>query len=605
MSFVGELEHLPIVDVIQLLNSTRKSGTLCIKSKKGESQLVFIDGFIVSANHVNTSVRIGQILLEMKAITREDLESALAEQFNAGTSKAPLIASLIEKGKIAKEVAYRGLETLIEMTIVEVLTWKSGTFELDVDKILISDEYRYFPEKLKQDIMLNPQSILMDALRIYDEKMRDGTLTDETFATEDFVDAGFDADWEAHEDSPAIAATEAITADLLGLDDLESLEKRIPDVFSGVRELPDPAAAHRKSLRSAMSAIPDEQQGLLLDFLTSLGKEVRTTPPGAPTLSIILYSNDDLIKHTVTTLFKHDGHVVFTTDDADTLDKMIDKALSRDLVPVLLFEPPAKTDGSFSRQQIITLLQEKRPAYPYLPIVQMTGEEDAGFSLQALLQGATLIIPWPGRNRDKIGIAEEIIQFLHSLKRCLDQPFTTPDRSFAVPARTDLNLLRECIFELDNLSDAQDVSLVILKFAVTIFERALTFVVGKADLIAEKSIGIRGDKSEGASAPLMFRVPLSEHSLLRKTVETGQLYIGDPTDDNLSRLIYQEIPPPGSPTITLVPIKSMGRVIALVYGDFGAKPGATVETDQLQILAHHAGLVLENTFYRKKFAPSG
>jgi len=39
MSFVGDLEHLPIVDVIQLLHATRKSGTLCMKSLKGRASL--------------------------------------------------------------------------------------------------------------------------------------------------------------------------------------------------------------------------------------------------------------------------------------------------------------------------------------------------------------------------------------------------------------------------------------------------------------------------------------------------------------------------------------------------------------------------------------
>ena len=41
MSFTGDLEHLPIVDVIQLLHATRKSGILRIGCRKGESQLVF------------------------------------------------------------------------------------------------------------------------------------------------------------------------------------------------------------------------------------------------------------------------------------------------------------------------------------------------------------------------------------------------------------------------------------------------------------------------------------------------------------------------------------------------------------------------------------
>ena len=58
MSFNGDLAHLPIVDVIQLMNATRKSGILGVKGRKGQSQLVFKDGYIVSANHLNNSVRI-------------------------------------------------------------------------------------------------------------------------------------------------------------------------------------------------------------------------------------------------------------------------------------------------------------------------------------------------------------------------------------------------------------------------------------------------------------------------------------------------------------------------------------------------------------------
>src|SRR6185369_7636138 len=135
MSFSGDLEHLPIVDVIQLLHSTRKTGTLCLKGHKGESQLVFNDGYFVSANHVNNSVRIGKILVDMKAITQDELDQALLEQHNAGPSRKPLIATLIEGEKIDKDSAYKGLESLIELTIVEILTWTSGTFSLDVNKI--------------------------------------------------------------------------------------------------------------------------------------------------------------------------------------------------------------------------------------------------------------------------------------------------------------------------------------------------------------------------------------------------------------------------------------------------------------------------------------
>ena len=176
MAFTGDLEHLPIVDVIQLLHSTRKSGILRVKSRKGESQLVFKDGYMVSANHLNNTVRIGTVLTDLKIITPELLNQALQEQKIAGDERKPLVITLIEKGLVKEADAYKGLEQLIEMTIVEMLTWKKGTFTLDVLPPKVADEYRYYPEKMKDEINLDTQSILMDSLRIFDEKIRDGEL---------------------------------------------------------------------------------------------------------------------------------------------------------------------------------------------------------------------------------------------------------------------------------------------------------------------------------------------------------------------------------------------------------------------------------------------
>ena len=251
MSFTGDLEHLPIVDVVQLIYSTKKSGTLTIQSQKGQSQLVFSDGYFVSANHLNNSVRIGQILIENGVLTDECLEKALQEQKLAGEARKPLVATLIEQGVIKPEDAYKGLETLIEMTIVEVLTWSSGTFSLDVSKNELCDEYRYFPETLQQEILMNAQGILMDALRIYDEKMRDGTLENIFFSTEEPVEEqGVTGD-----DGNLI-----VTADLLGLDVLDTLEKKIPAVFTGLRD-DDRSKEHRRVITEASGPSAAEGAG--------------------------------------------------------------------------------------------------------------------------------------------------------------------------------------------------------------------------------------------------------------------------------------------------------------------------------------------------------
>ena len=83
MAFTGELEQLHIVDIIQLLNTTRKSGALFVKGSNGESRIIFSNGYIVGANHLNR-VRIGTVLVKLNAITIEDLKQALEVQKRQG-----------------------------------------------------------------------------------------------------------------------------------------------------------------------------------------------------------------------------------------------------------------------------------------------------------------------------------------------------------------------------------------------------------------------------------------------------------------------------------------------------------------------------------------
>ena len=221
MSFTGDLEHLPIVDVIQLLHATRKSGILRVNSRKGESDLVFKDGYIVSASHLNNSVRIGTILIERNIITPEILDQTLLEQKNAGAERRPLVIALLDKGLVKEEDAYQGLEHLIEMTIVEILTWKRGTFTMDVLPDAIGDEYRYYPGKINREINVDTQGVLMDALVIFDEKMRDGKLREEEIPEDDGTVTGTVPD----EEGPALAADD-LGMMWPGLESLEREEKK-------------------------------------------------------------------------------------------------------------------------------------------------------------------------------------------------------------------------------------------------------------------------------------------------------------------------------------------------------------------------------------------
>jgi hypothetical protein len=578
MSFNGDLEHFPLVDVIQMLHMTSKTGVLYLKSTKGESQLVFHDGFFVSANHLNNSVRIGKILVDMNAITPEALNKALSEQKEAGNNRKPLVATLIEQGMIDKDTAFRGLETLIEMTIVEVLAWQNGTFSLDVSKENVSDEYRYFPEKLHQKILLNAQAILMDSLRIYDEKMRDGTLS-EIFFTDESMD-----------NTPADnlhSGPGTITADLLGLDALDTITRKIPDVFIGLKDH-DPLDEHRQAVSRLLPELTVDRQEQLVTYLAALSRP--TEPLSAPPVTaIILLSENELLCHALTAVCKHENLYIFATDEESGLEVVIEQSLGRDLLPVLFVDISHDGDGA----HLLSLVRRKVADYPDISVLLASCSHTwRSISMDALGSGVRSIIPRPCRRCNEDQFVPQMITFLSGIGTFMKTIMPAPDPETGHQFILALN-------QLKSLAEPPEIALVLLQFTALQFERAITLVVAKSEVIAEKSIGVTTAKSSGPTAPLMFRVPLERHSVLQEVVEKGRLYYGQRLDATLTNILYKEIGAPRSPKVVIIPLISRGKVIAVTYADFGAKPVSPPQINLLEALAQHAGSQLDNALYRK------
>jgi hypothetical protein len=410
MSFTGDLEHLPIVDVIQLLHATKKSGTLSVRGRKGESQLVFDGGYIISANHLDDSLRIGKILVETRAITPVHLQQALQDQKTAGVSRKPLIAMLIERGQVRKEDAFKALETLIELTIVEILTWVTGTFSLDVDNLAVSDEYRYFPENLHQEILLNTQSVLMDALRIYDEKKRDGELGEEdaaaTPAAVEAASGGAEESWE-------------LSAEDLGLGDFERLERKIPGVFSSLADI-DPVESQRQKLRAFAPELSAAELEELLAFLLKFsGRAVADAADSPEARVLILFSADELFTHAVTTVCKHDGLPVFATNDKQDLDHIIDQSLAKEIAPILVLDSPADSAEAGGAAATAELRRQKKEKFPQLAIIQLASPLAYEFTLRAFADGVRAVLPRPQRTARAQTFVADTILFLEAFCRYL------------------------------------------------------------------------------------------------------------------------------------------------------------------------------------------
>jgi hypothetical protein len=579
MSFEGDLDHLPIVDVIQLLHATGKSGTLTLRSTKGESQLVFHGGYIVSANHVNNSVRIGQILLDMGAISKEELERALHEQQMAGHLRKPIIQTMIEAGRIRTEDAYQGLEVLIEMTIVEVLTWDKGTFSLDVNRIHVSDEYRYFPEHLKEEIQVDTRNVLMDALRIYDERKRDGTLSSE---------AMFGKPAE-----PAPAGDAEISVEDLGLDELDQIERKIHRPFAGL-ETAEPETPLSRLQRELAGLSPQERQRLV-DYL----EEARKGAAATDGIAVILLTSDKLVREWVGAV--SGPRFLCATDDPASIDAIVDQTVGKGRKPVLVIDA-GEPSGRHGENESLQLLQQKRHQYPELPLFLLTSPGDFSLTNQALQAGIRWVIPRSSRElrpdtlaTDTIDCSKSFQESLHALQDA--QPGQAPAQ---VPVQADLSATKQQFLSLSEQREPSDITFALLQGVAAAMQRGVTLVLVRSELIAERTVGV---SAPGETSSLKLRIPVSSESIL-STVLTGETYWGEPNGE-LKESLFTVMAPPATAKVLLLPVKSFGRVIAIIYGDFGSRHEAVLHPEQLELLALHAGLAIDNALYRKRCAQKG
>jgi len=595
MAFTGDLEHLPIVDIIQLVHTTRKSGIFSVNGSKGESKIVFSSGYIVSANHINDRVRIGTVLVKTGAISIDDLKQALDVTNDAAKNRRPLMITLMQMGKLKREDALRGLKKLVEITIVELMSWTKGTFTFDTDTIVVSSEEGASSDDTEQDVVVDAQMVLMDAIRIFDERERDRSNGKEVPSLEALY-----ADVLPEENaSKTKDERSTITADDLGLADIDRLEKKIPRPVSDM-EIFDPVEIHRQKIKEILAGFSFEEQEAFVSFLRR-SADRKAAPDAAlqqAGKAVVLFSGDKLIRHSVMTLCKEEGIPVFATDDEMDLERIVSQCLSSMRIPVVVFDSPGKSEDAFPEEKIINLRNRLRGKYSAVPLLQLASPQESNFILQSYSEGVRAVLPKPLKEIRRETYVQDTIKFLGTFKAYIKsfqyQPDTT-DR-YVKELKDNIKSLREII----NPSDA---ALVILAAVAEMFERVITFFVRPSELIGERAIGVSSEKSMGPTPADRLKISLSKPSVFRDVLEKGLVHYGESSDEAVKEL-YKEIGKPLSPAVVLLPVICDRKVVAVVYGDFGKKEASPVQLDILEILAQQVGIVLEYSLFRRQMTKS-
>ena len=266
---------------------------------------------------------------------------------------------------------------------------------------------------MEQEVSLDGQMILMDALRVFDERERDRQSGKNVPSYEDLF-----TDVISSEGVPEPAAKgPLLTADDLGLADLDHLERKMPQ-FSPADELFDPVEMHRQKIRETLLDFSVDEQEAIVAFLEK--SAAVTNPYDRPPMqesrsrALILFSEDEFIKHSVLTICKNEGILSFASQGEEELDNIVGQCLAIKALPLLVFDAPEASDGILNEEKIAALRRQIKGKHPLVATVQMVSSSDYRGAMKAYHDGVRAVFTRPSAKTGRATFIEDAILFLQT-----------------------------------------------------------------------------------------------------------------------------------------------------------------------------------------------
>jgi hypothetical protein len=163
MFLKGSLATMSVSEVLQWIETNRKSGTLQIEMKSFRKMLYFRDGFIFFASSNREGERLGQFLIYKGVLNERKLSECLQNAKQAGDLRK-LSEIVVEMGFLTQEQLLGFLSELIQEIVYDCFLYESGDFEFSDGAL---------PEEVLTGFGLSPQEVAMEGLRRLDEYLRD------------------------------------------------------------------------------------------------------------------------------------------------------------------------------------------------------------------------------------------------------------------------------------------------------------------------------------------------------------------------------------------------------------------------------------------------
>ncbi len=337
-------------------------------------------------------------------------------------------------------------------------------------------------------------------------------------------------------------------------------------------------------------------------------RPVRVSPPRSR-LTVVLCADESTFRHLLRKRLLNLFEDVLVASRLEEYAEAVERLLAKKRPFVALVDLLLPTRSGEGYLGGLEVLEETSRRFPQVKVFLMTDLSDEGILGVAKAHGVAAILEKPGLARLKVHefehslddfskrfcaeverlippVEEEVITFLHDLGA------ESPAQGDRI--RDQLSLLKGLMGELASPKESSEISLLVLRLAAEYFDRAILFLARRDAYIGLGGFGETGDPELMIQKVRRLKVPVGAGAFFEEAVPSRST-VQKPVEA-LSPVDRDFIAAIGAlePTeVAAIPMVSRGRVIALLYGDNARTLEALPDLTGMEIFMAQAGLAME------------
>jgi CheY-like chemotaxis protein len=636
MGLVGSLEDLGLGDILQIVSLSRKSGVLNLSWGEVKGKIIFRDGQVVAAVSSANRKTLGAILAEHGVIPESRVPAA-DQAINSAPDAARVKQVLSKDLAVPEAEVENAIRDRIEAMVYHFFTWPEGIFSFELQDIS-ADLAELSPPNhaFILEVGLSPQFLAMEGTRIQDEHKRS---REEAPVGPPLKPAAAET---AQEPAPPPASTQESGA---ASGEVE-MDRKAPveEDFGSVSDALAFYEARQKDASPAPSPAGESEASPPLPETKTpepAGPRPEALPareplPGeAPNLVIV---DDD--KFMLESIVHHLAAKGYRTKSFDRIapalayiQELVDLGIRPQAALTDLLMPNQAGDSTLGGLEFLESVKKKNPA---ISLYMMTDYENIPARQKAEGLGARFFFMKPKSSQlDEDYSSPELVNFVQVLENALqsepkaagpeaprredgeinlgeelrrefgeDMAPIHPEIEYLTPSR-GLHMLKAMISELNDPGSNGQITLLILRFASELMNRAVIFLVAKNQLAGLGQFGILIDGADPQKHVRQIRIPLNEPSIFREAIQK-RLPLKKPLKDTKwNKYLVERLGGAAPKEVFVAPIIAGGKIAAILYGDNAPDDREIGDTESLEIFLAQAGLAMEKALLERRLKEMG